>query len=341
MDRFGRHVRHLRISVTDQCNFRCLYCLPPEGLPTLPRDDLLTPDEMARFAQSSVDLGIDRIRLTGGEPLLRPEIVDIVAKLSAIQGLHDLALTTNGSRLKKRARSLRQAGLKRLNISLDSLNKNTFEKIALRTDFAEVMDGVLTSLAEGFPVKINAVIMRGINDHEMEDFVEFALANPLAEMRFIEFMPLCGTGWRPELVFPFTDFVQKMQARWTVEPIFSETGTVATSYAVSDGQRHATIGLITTLSRPFCNQCSRIRLSCDGVIRPCLFSHTGIPVREVLRNGAPDSEIGERIRAAVDVKPAGNEFAAAHAAGESFDSIVAKRQGHAREQNPSIHFIGG
>lgn len=339
IDRFGRTIRNLRISVTDQCNFRCLYCLPPEGLPVLPRAELLTPDEMTRFAQVAVACGIDRIRLTGGEPLLRTEIIEIVHQLASLSGLQDLALTTNGSRLKKLAPSLRAAGLRRLNISLDSLNPRTFELIAHRTDFNEVMDGVSAALEAAFPVKLNAVVMKGINDHEIEDFIEFALQQQISEMRFIEFMPLCGTGWRPELVFPFTDVVERLRERWDVRALDSETGAVATRYSVQDGSRQATIGLITTLSRPFCNTCSRIRLSADGVIRPCLFSHVGIPVRSVLRDGSSAEEIHERIRAAIAVKPAGNEFAEAHDNGENLVQVMA--HGRARENNPSIHFIGG
>lgn len=341
IDRFGRRITNLRVSVTDQCNFRCLYCLPPEGLPTLDSAAYLTPGEIARFAKVASALGIDKIRLTGGEPLLRKEIAEIVEKLSEIEKIKCVALTTNGTHLGRLARALKKAGLGRINMSLDTLDANTFKRIALHSDFNAVMDGLLTALAEGFPVKLNAVIMRGINDHEIEGFIRFAMQNQLAEIRFIEFMPLCGTGWRPELVFPFTGMVERLKKNWQVETLADHgPGEVATRYCVSDGARKTTLGLITTLTRPFCNTCSRIRLSADGVIRPCLFSHLGIPLSDALKNkNVSDVEIARRLMAAVDLKPKGNEFNEAHEKGRMLSDVIAA--GRSREANPSIRHIGG
>jgi len=219
IDRHGRKIDSLRISLTERCNFRCLYCMPPEGVALQSSSKYLTPAEIERFSRIAVQQGVTKIRLTGGEPLLRPESIEIVERLAAISGLKDLALTTNGSRLKKMALPLKHAGLKRINVSLDSLDPIGFKKISYSDSYSDVMEGVLAALSEKFPVKLNMVVMKGINDHEVPEFIEFALNNPFEEVRFIEFMPLCGTGWKPKLVYAFDELLEKVAASYYIEKI--------------------------------------------------------------------------------------------------------------------------
>lgn len=339
MDRHGRRVSYLRISLTEKCNFRCLYCMPPEGAACLPSSDYLSADEIARFATAACRMGIKRVRLTGGEPTLRAEIVDIVTKLARVPGLSDLAMTTNGSKLKNLALPLAQAGLKRINISLDSLNPATFARLSLRDEFDATRDGILAALSANLPVKINTVVMRGINDGEIEDFIEFAFANPLEEVRFIEFMPLCGTGWKPELVRPFPGIIAELKSKYGMERIAQPADDVAQSFLVRKNGKTARIGFITTLSEPFCGSCSRMRLTADGVLRPCLFSHQGTPMRGLLRGNAPEEELAAAIRRAVWDKSRGNGFYAANESGRSLDDYMTRQMGG--EENPSIRAIGG
>lgn len=340
IDRHGRKIDSLRISLTERCNFRCLYCMPPEGVALQPSSNYLTPAEIERFSRIAVKQGVTKIRLTGGEPLLRAEIVEIVERLSAISGLKDLALTTNGSRLKKLAAPLKRAGLKRINISLDSLAPLGFKKISHSDSYSNVMQGLLAALSENFPVKLNMVVMRGINDHEVPKFIEFALNNPFEEVRFIEFMPLCGTGWKPNLVYSFDELLEKIAASYRVEKIHDDCGGVAKSFLVRQGEKFARIGLITTLSEPFCGQCSRIRLSADGQIRPCLFSHVGISVRDLLRGESSDDAVTAAIVKAVWEKPEGNEFARSKMDGLPFENTLSKLV-PLRDGNPNIRNIGG
>lgn len=340
IDRHGRKIDSLRISLTERCNFRCLYCMPPEGVTLQPALTYLTPAEIERFSRIAVQQGVTKIRLTGGEPLLRGEVVEIVERLSAISGLKDLALTTNGSRLQKMAAPLKRAGLKRINISLDSLDPMGFEKIARSASYGDVMQGLFAALSENFPVKLNMVVMRGINDHEVPAFIEFALNNPFEEVRFIEFMPLCGTGWKPKLVYPFDELIEKVAGCYRIEKINDDHGGVAKSFLVRRGEQSARIGLITTLSEPFCGQCSRIRLSADGQIRPCLFSHTGIAVGKLLRVEASDDEVAAAIVRAVWEKPKGNEFAHDKWSGVPLENSLSKLV-VSHGQNPSIRNIGG
>lgn len=338
-DRHARVIDYLRISLTERCNFRCLYCMPPEGAPCKPSGDYLTADEITLFTEVACSLGVTRVRLTGGEPTLRGDIVDIVAKLSRVPGLNDLAMTTNGSKLKDLARPLVAAGLKRVNVSLDSLDPKTFARMALRETFDATMDGILAVLAQGIPVKVNTVVMRGMNDGEIPNFIEFALANPVEEVRFIEFMPLCGSGWKPEFVRPFPDLISSLTRNYAMERIVRAPGDVAQSYLIRKGGRTARIGFITTLSEPFCATCSRMRLTADGVLRPCLFSHEGTPMRDLLRGGASREELAGAIRDAVLNKPKGNGFAEARESGRKLSDDLA--QSHDWSTNPSIRAIGG
>lgn len=338
VDSYNRVLKTLRVSLTERCNFRCLYCMPPEGAVLGSQESYLSVEELAHFVQVACDMGLRRVRLTGGEPLLRSDVVNIVARLAQISELDDLALTTNGSKLFDLAKPLRQAGLRRVNISLDSLDVATFRRIALRDDLSHVLSGIEASFKQGFPVKLNMVVMRGVNDHEIADFVELALTEPFEEVRFIEFMPLCGTGWKPELVYPFTHLIQILKDQFDIQPIVS-SGGVARSYAVKRGGRTGRIGLITTLSEPFCFSCSRMRLSADGILRPCLFSHDGVAVGPLLKNNADDDILRAAIGRAVRQKGKGNEFQEAHDEGRDINGFLIQSKG--RSANPSIRAIGG
>lgn len=338
IDSYHRILKTLRVSLTERCNFRCLYCMPPEGAVLNPQESYLNAEELSRFIQVACSLGLSRVRLTGGEPLLRSDVVDIVGRLAQISRLDDLALTTNGSRLLDLAKPLRQAGLCRINISLDSLDARTFQRIALRDHLSNVLSGIEAAFRQGFPVKLNMVVMRGMNDHEIADFVELALAEPFEEVRFIEFMPLCGTGWKPELVYPFTNLIENLKAQFEVQPILSSDG-VARSYQVKRGGRVGRIGLITTLSEPFCTSCSRMRLSADGILRPCLFSHEGVVVGPLLKKGVNDEDIKKAIRQAVRQKNQGNEFQKAHDEGRKIEEFLMAPR--VSQNNPSIRAIGG
>ena len=305
VDSFGRQVTYLRISLTDRCNFRCIYCMPAEGLPVLPWSQYLTSEEIIRFVRIIGRLGVTRIRLTGGEPLLREDIVEIVSSLKMIDTVHDLSITTNGSQLGHLARSLKEAGLDRINISLDSLNPERFKKVTLSDTFHEVRDATFLALRLGFPVKLNMVALRGLTPEEIVDFVRLACFYPL-EVRFLEFMPLCGTGWKPDLVYPIEEVRQIVGEHFDLQEINPRGDQVAQTFEIRGGK--GKVGFIASVTEPFCNQCSRIRLSSDGKIHPCLFSDRQVSVKELLREKAPDEKIMETIRFAVTIKPKGNQF---------------------------------
>lgn len=342
-DRHGRVISHLRISLTDQCNFRCVYCLPPEGVNTLSKQWHLTNDEIVYLARIFCGMGVTKLRLSGGEPLLRADIVELVRSLSEVRGMECLALTTNGSFLKNLAKPLSEAGLKRINISLDSLDEKNFSKMTLKNSFREVLLGLDEALHLGFPVKINVVVMKGMNDHEMDAFLDFAVTSGVEEVRFIEFMPLCGTGWKPQYVFSLQPIIRKIKERDGAVPIPipHETGSVAKSFIIRRQGKMGRVGFITTLSNPFCGQCSRIRLSVDGFLRPCLFSHEGVALKNLLRAGAEEKKIIQAIWQAVARKKSGNEFYVAHQKQKVLGNYLQQQPNVYRENNPVIRSIGG
>src|SRR5262245_49709401 len=287
-DRASRPLRDLRISVIDRCNFRCPYCMPEELFGEhhkfLPRSHWLTTGEIKRVASLFLQLGVTKIRLTGGEPLLRRDIVDIVAALAALDGVEDLALTTNGMRLAEHAAELKAAGLKRLTVSLDSLDEQVFRDMnGGRGDLDTVLAGIKAARRVGFaPIKINAVIERGKNDHTALDLVEHFRGTDTI-VRFIEYMDV-GTlnHWRPEQVVPSKELLARIAARWPVEPRDSNyRGEVATRYVFKDGKGE--IGFISSVSAPFCGDCMRARLSADGTVYTCLFAAQGTNLRAPLR----------------------------------------------------------
>jgi cyclic pyranopterin phosphate synthase len=295
-DRLNRPLRDLRISVIDRCNYRCPYCMPEdvygEAHKFLPRSHWLTPGEIKRVAGLFTQLGVSKVRLTGGEPLLRRDIVEIVAALNDLDGLDDLALTTNGSRLAEHAAELKAAGLKRITVSLDSLDERVFKEMnGGRGDVGTVLAGVDAARRAGFaPVKINVVVERGRNDHTVLDLVEHFRGSGII-VRFIEYMDV-GTvnGWQPGRVVSSKELLDRIGARWPLEPLDSNyRGEVAKRYAFVDGQGE--IGFISSVSAPFCGDCHRARLSADGTLYTCLFAAQGTELRGPLRAGASDADL--------------------------------------------------
>lgn len=299
-DSFGRQITYLRLSVTDRCSFRCVYCLPPEGIPLLRQQEYLTPDQMENFVKMVALMGVWRLRLTGGEPLQREDIVSLVARFSAIPGIRDLALTTNGERLSELAAPLKEAGLNRVNISFDSLEPERFRKITGSGSFFKVWSGVLRALEAGLQVKINVVLLNGMSEGEIDRFAALAYGLPL-EVRFIEFMPLCGTAWKKEMVLPIKTVRDRIALRYRLTPLSRGT-EVAESFSMDGGK--GKIGFIGSMTEPFCSKCSRIRMSATGKIQLCLFSNAQINFRPLLEEEVSPEERAREIRRIVMGKPA-------------------------------------
>ncbi len=295
-DAHGRVLRDLRISVIDRCNYRCPYCMPAEiygeSFEWLPRQHWLTPGEIKRVAGLFTQLGVNKLRITGGEPLLRRDIVEIVAGLSAIPGIDDVALTTNGTLLAERAAQLKEAGLKRITVSLDSMDETVFSAMSGdRGELGSVLRGIEAAKAAGLtPIKINVVVQRGKNDHTVLDLLEHFRGTGVI-VRFIEYMDV-GTlnGWSLDEVVSSKQLVELISSRWALEPLERNyRGEVAQRYGFVDGQGE--VGFISSVSEPFCGDCHRGRLSADGTIYTCLFATQGTPLRELLRSGASDADI--------------------------------------------------
>lgn len=303
-DSYGRVIRYLRISLTELCNFRCVYCTPAEGMPLTSSSQYLTRSEITRFVRVAGMLGIRRIRLTGGEPLLRKDLTDIVRALKEIPTVEDLSITTNGSRLSKHLPGLKEAGLDRINISLDSLDPERFKEITLADEFRKVMQAITEALHMGFPVKLNMVVLAGLTRAEIVDFVGLARDFPL-DVRFLEFMPLCGKEWRPELVMPIAGVRAIVMEHFDLKEC-PRGDDVAQTFTVEGGKGR--VGFIASLTESFCDQCSRMRLSADGMLRPCLFSDVEVPLKKLLRENAPDEDIIAALRLAARIKPKGNWF---------------------------------
>jgi GTP 3',8-cyclase len=306
VDPFGRVVRDLRISVTDRCNFRCTYCMPEEGMQWMPRSDILTFEEIERVARICVErFGFDGIRLTGGEPTVRAHIVTLVAKLSRI-GV-ELAMTTNGATLRHSAGDLREAGLARLNISLDTLERDKFERMTRRDELDNVLAGIEAAQAAGFaPVKINTVVERGVNDDEIVDLARFGRERGL-EVRFIEFMPLdASDAWQRKQVVGQDEIVARIAAEWPVEQMPARGAAPADRWRYVDGG--GVVGVIPTVTKPFCGDCDRVRLTADGQFRTCLFATDEFDLRDLLRSGGSDADIEACIEKAVGTKWAGHRI---------------------------------
>jgi GTP 3',8-cyclase len=310
VDRFGRVVRDLRISVTDRCNFRCTYCMD-EDMTWLPRTEVLTFEEFERVARLLVErYGVEGIRLTGGEPTVRHNLATLVAKLAALRtdaGPIDVAMTTNGATLRSLAGTLRAAGLRRVNISLDSLDRDRFATMTRRDELDHVLDGIDAACDAGFdPVKINAVVMRGVNDDEVVDLATFGRERGV-EVRFIEWMPLdAGGGWDADQVVGQDEIVARIDAVYPLEQVAARGAAPADRWRYRDGG--GTVGVIPSVTKPFCGDCDRVRLTADGQFRTCLFATDETDLRGALRRGESDDEIAARIESAVAGKWAGHHI---------------------------------
>lgn len=308
IDRFGRVHNNLRISVTDRCNLRCVYCMP-ESVQFLPRKELLTFEEIERFVRVAATLGIDKLRLTGGEPLVRKDLPKLVAMLAAIPGIKDIGLTTNGILLGPLAKPLHEAGLRRINISLDSLDPERFEQLTRRTGVEQVVEGILAAKAAGFdPVKVNAVAIKGTTEADIVPLARFCREHGL-EMRFIEYMPLdAGDHWERDKVLFASEILEILESE--VGPLApasdQDSKAPAQDYEYVDGQGR--VGLIASVSRPFCLSCNRVRLTADGKLRNCLFALDETDVRSLIRSGAPDSALVGALRSNLDSKWEGHQI---------------------------------
>ena len=306
VDPFNRVVRDLRISVTDRCNFRCTYCMPEEGMKWLPRSEVLTFEEIERLARICVErYGFDGIRLTGGEPTIRAHITTLVSKLSAL-GV-DIAMTTNGATLRNCAHDLRDAGLDRINISLDTLDREKFARMTRRDELDNVLLGIEAAQRAGFaPVKINVVVERGVNDDEIVDLARFGRDEGV-EVRFIEFMPLDASDeWQRGKVVGQDEIVAQLAEVWPLESVPARGAAPADRWRYLDGA--GTVGVIPTVTKPFCGDCDRVRLTADGQFRTCLFATDEFDLRDALRDGETDDQIATRIAVAVGTKWAGHQI---------------------------------
>jgi len=312
VDSFGRVVRDLRISVTDRCNFRCTYCMPAEGMTWLDRSEVLTYEEIERVARICVEtFGVDSLRLTGGEPTVRAHLPQLIAKLAALRlpdgTKPDIALTTNGATLRNIAVELRAAGLDRINVSMDSLKPERFFAMTRRDELHNVLAGIAEAQVAGFsPMKVNAVIERGANDDEILDLVRYGRDNNV-EVRFIEFMPLDATNeWERNKVVSQDEIVATIAAEFPLELMPARGAAPADRWRFLDGK--GTVGVIPSVTHPFCGDCDRVRLTSDGQFRTCLFATDESDIRALLRNGGTDAEIAELIQVAVGAKWAGHQI---------------------------------
>jgi cyclic pyranopterin phosphate synthase len=303
VDSHGRVHRDLRISLTDRCSLRCTYCMPAQGLPWLPREELLTTPELLRLVRVAVDLGIEEVRLTGGEPLLRPDLVDVVAGIAAM-GV-EVSMTTNALGLDKKVEALVEAGLTRVNISLDTLRRETFRRLALRDRLDDTLRGIEAAAAAGLhPIKLNTVLMKDVNDVEAVDLLEFALAHGY-QLRFIEQMPLdAGHTWTREGMVTGEEILTRLRTRYTLEPVPGRGSAPAELFLVDGGP--ATVGVIASVTAPFCGTCDRVRLTADGQVRNCLFARTETDLRTPLRAGASDEELAALVAACIRAKLPGH-----------------------------------
>ncbi len=298
-DAHGRAISDLRVSVTDRCNFRCQYCMPAEGLPWLEREEILRFEEIERIVRLLVSLGITDVRLTGGEPLVRREFPTLVSMLSAIDGLADLSLTTNGYLLERDAAALVDAGIDRVNVSIDSLARDRFFHITRRDSLPRVLRGLeaIAAFPEVRPIKVNAIAMRDFTEDEVLRFCEFARTTDY-QVRFIEFMPLdADRAWTPDAVLTGSEIRAIIESRYRLDELARERSATARVFRFADGEGE--IGFINPVSEPFCADCNRIRLTSDGKLRTCLFSRHETDLRGPLRDGADDRELEAIVRDAV------------------------------------------
>jgi len=305
IDTYGRVHRNLRVSLTDRCNLRCTYCMPNDFAAWLPSEHQLTTDELVRVIEIAVSEGINEVRLTGGEPLLRPDIVEIVARINTIENAPTLTMTTNALTLEKVAKPLADAGLTRINISLDTLDRDRFKLMTHRDRIDDVFAGIKAAQAAGInPIKINAVLLKGVNADEAPALLDWALTNNLA-LRFIEQMPLDAGGiWERSALVTADDIYADLSHSYELTPCDGRGSSPAEEFFVNGGP--ATVGIIGSVTRPFCGACDRVRLTSDGQLRSCLFSLEEMDLRTAMRNGASDEDIAQRFRKTVAGKLPGH-----------------------------------
>jgi cyclic pyranopterin phosphate synthase len=296
VDTHNRPIKDLRISVTDRCNFRCTYCMPMDEYEWIEKREILTFEEITRLARLFVELGVEKIRLTGGEPLVRQNLDHLVAKLSAIDGLKDLCLTTNAALMADQIGALKSAGLKRVNISIDSLDSERFKRMTKRGDLGKVLDGIFAAKRAGLaPIKLNAVVERGVNDDDIIPLVEFSREHGFG-MRFIEYMDVGNSNnWTSAKLVAKKEIIERIHARYPLREVGRDQGSApSVDYEFVDGK--GDIGVIASVTEPFCSSCTRIRLTADGKIVTCLFSQLGHDVKTLLRNATTDDEIKNFLR---------------------------------------------
>lgn len=292
-DLYNRPIKDLRISVTDRCNFRCIYCMPLDEYEWVDKKEILTFEEITRLAKIFVQLGVDKIRLTGGEPLVRRDLDLLVGGISQLPGLSDLCLTTNGSLLAEKAEALKAAGLKRINVSIDTLDPEKFQRITKRGNLAKVLEGLFAARSCGIgPIKINAVIERGVNDDDIVGLVEFSREHGFA-IRFIEYMDVGNSNnWTSEKLVSKKEILETVSARFPLREVGRESGSApSVDYEFLDGR--GDLGVIASVTEPFCSTCNRARLTADGKLVTCLFSQVGHDLKGILRNGSTDEAISE------------------------------------------------
>ena len=307
VDDFGRVATDLRVSLTDKCNLRCTYCMPAEGLEWLPGAELLTDDELVRLIRVAVGLGVREVRFTGGEPLLRRGLVDLVGRVGQLEPRPSLSLTTNGIGLARMAGSLAEAGLDRVNVSLDTLDRDRFRALARRDRLDDVVAGLAAAAAAGLgPVKVNAVLMRGVNDDEAPELLAWCVERGY-ELRFIEQMPLDAQhGWSRETMVTADEILDRLAGLFTLTPELDDArgSAPAETWLVNGGP--AKVGIISSVTRPFCGACDRVRLTADGQLRNCLFAREESDLRGPMRAGVDDATLGQRMMASMRAKKAGH-----------------------------------
>ncbi len=305
-DAFRRRINYLRLSVTDRCNLRCTYCMPAEGIHPLGHGEILSYEELLRVVRVAVGQGIRKVRVTGGEPLVRRGVVDFVGAVARVAGVQDLSLTTNGLLLARDAEALRRAGLRRVNVSLDTLRPEVFARITRRPGLARVLEGIDAARRVGLdPIKVNVVVMRGVNDGELLDFASFAEEGGY-EVRFIEFMPAEEEAWDSGRVVPAADILATLSTRYPLAPETAEG--LSGPCRVFRLPRRGRVGVISPLSQHFCGGCNRLRLTATGSLRGCLFSREETDLRALLRSGADDEALAAVLRDVVAHKPEGHRL---------------------------------
>lgn len=331
VDSCSRPINYLRISVTDRCNLRCIYCQPEEGIRLMQHEEILTYEEIVRITQAAAELGITKVRVTGGEPLVRLNVTALINDISKVKGVDDISLTTNGVLLKEYASDLKKAGLKRVNISLDTLKPGKFKKITRMGKFKQVMEGIEAARKAGLvPVKINVVAMRGVNDDEILDFAKLSLEEGW-NIRFIELMPFnggnppeehnIGPGGQPQQFVSVNEIKERIETIAPLEPVSGITGAGPARYFRLDGGK-GTLGFISPISDHFCFSCNRLRLTADGKLRPCLLSDREIDLKSLVRSGATTEQIKDKIVEAIKSKPQGHGLAKGNKPEKRFMSQV-------------------